>query len=582
MLPHNNKYKVLIAENNPVILKLLSHIFSSEGCDIRLAGDGLQAINALDYFSPDILFTDIIMPKLGGDELCRIVRRNQKLKDIFIVIYSDIAYEDEKYILDLDADLYIAKGSYDTVINHIHHVLDQFRSGKRRERVLHGTENLHSRAITKELLLSRRHYHAIMENIAEAVVEMDSTGQIVQANMAAQELLVRDLTALLSSHLTDYLNGPGVNRIKQWFTSLSTGESTQYRSSHEAPLLAGQHQVVLKLVRIAEKDDFFIIAILQDITPHKITEDELVKTVNEFNAVMESIGYGILFMDSDLKARIANRAFRDMWRIPEEFLANNPTLRDIINLNRYNGIYDIPEEKFDHYLDEREATVKKGVDTLEEFHRKDGVVYEYQCVILPDGGRMLTYFDITKHKNTQVQLTNALEEVHELANRDPLTGLPNIRLLQERFFSTLSISQRKGWKAAIMFIDLDGFKAVNDIYGHLTGDMVLKMVAQRLSGTIRKADTVARIGGDEFLIIQTEIYDNVGAARVADKILHQLACPFDLAGNKIQIGASIGIAMYPANGDDIQVLIKKADNAMYQAKNLGRQRYIFATEPLAK
>ena len=119
MLPDNNKYKVLIAENNPVILKLLSHIFSSEGCDIRLAGDGLQAINALDYFSPDILFTDIIMPKLGGDELCRIVRRNQKLKDIFIVIYSDIAYEDEKYIFDLDADLYIAKGSYHTVINHI-------------------------------------------------------------------------------------------------------------------------------------------------------------------------------------------------------------------------------------------------------------------------------------------------------------------------------------------------------------------------------------------------------------------------------------------------------------------------------
>ena len=421
-----------------------------------------------------------------------------------------------------------------------------------------------------------------MENIAEAVVEMDSTGQIVQANMAAQKLLARDLTALLSSHLTDYLNGPGVNRIKQWFTSVSTGESTQYRSSHEAPLLVGQHQVVLKLVRIAEKDDFFIIAILQDITPHKITEDELVKTVNEFNAVMESIGYGILFMDSDLKARIANRAFRDMWRIPEEFLANNPTLRDIINLNRYNDIYDIPEEKFDHYLDEREATVKKGVDTLEEFHRKDGVVYEYQCVILPDGGRMLTYFDITKHKNTQVQLTKALEEVHELANRDPLTGLPNLRLLQERFFSTLSISQRKGWKAAIMFIDLDGFKAVNDIYGHMMGDLVLKMVAQRLAGTVRKADTVARIGGDEFLIIQTEIYDDAAVAHVADKILHQLACPFDLAGNIIQIGASIGIAMYPAKGDDIELLIKKADNAMYQAKNLGRQRYIFATEPLAK
>jgi diguanylate cyclase (GGDEF)-like protein/PAS domain S-box-containing protein len=570
--------KVLIVENNPTIIRLLSHFFEAEGCDIRLAEDGLQAMVALDSFVPDILFTDIIMPKISGDQLCRIIRQTPRFKDIFIVIYSSISLENDEHLFELEADLYLVKGPDSNVKKHIRHVIDQFTSGKRRQDVIHGGDGLHPRTITRELLLSRRHDHTIFENLAEAVIEMDYTGRIIKANRAALELLAHDLSTLLVSRLTDHLAGPDRELVQQWFAQISGQDVPQFRSSYDHPLLIGKHQVLLKLVRIAEKDEFFIIAILQDITAIKETEKRFEKTVYEFDAVMDAIGYGVLFMDSNLQCRIVNRAFRDMWGMPDELFDRNLTFRDLVNFNRYNDIYDVPEEEFDAYLDSCVTAIRKGGNGPGEFRRKDGIVYQYQCVILPDNGRMLTYFDITRHKNTEAQLARALEKVSHLANRDALTGPPNLRLFQERLLSTLSMSKRKGWKAAVMFIDLDGFKNVNDSFGHEAGDKILKMVAQRLLKTVRKADTVARIGGDEFLVIQTEVNDKEAAAHVANKIVQQLAVPFDLEGNEILIGASIGIAMYPAHGDNSRDLIKRADNAMYLTKTFGKCGYSFAPD----
>ena len=569
---------ILIVENNPVITKLLAHFFEAEGCTVQHAEDGLQAVMMLDTFIPEIISTDIIMPKIGGDQLCRIVRSSPKLKDIFIVVYSSIAIEDEKRLFNLDADLYIAKGPEICVQKHVRHVLDQYRSGKRKENILHGAEGLYPRTITKELLMSKYHNSLIFENLAEAVIEMDRGGKIVQANKAAQDLLNYDLPALMGSLLTDHLAGPEFPLVQQWFTENSTEGSLHFHSSYDTPLLIGKSQILMKLVRFSEKRESFNIAILQDITTLKETERKLTETVNEFDAVMESIGHGVLFMDSDLRARIANRAFRKMWNFPDELFGKNSTFRDLIYFNRNRGVYDVPDEDFDSYAEKRVMEVMKGSIGPEEFRRKDGIVYQYQCVVLPDNGRMLTYFDITRHKNTETELEKALTTVSNLANRDALTGLPNLRLFQERFLGTLAISKRKGWKIAIMFVDLDGFKKVNDSLGHEAGDRILRMVAQRLLKTIRKADTVARIGGDEFLIIQTEVENKTTAAHVANKIIQQLSLPFDLEKHEIRIGASIGIALYPEDGDTSKELIKKADKAMYKTKTLGKRGYTFVKD----
>lgn len=571
-------YTVLVAENNPAIEKILTHHLQAEGCEVLSAKNGLEALILLDNHSPDILFTDIIMPKVSGDQLCRIIRKNSKLKDIFIAVHSSATLEDSDQIFDLDAEVYIAKGPAPNIRGHVQHVLKQFAKGKRRNKSIVGRDNLYPREITRELLLARKHYQAIFNNVAEAVIEMDSKGQIIQANKAALKIFAKKTINLLSSNLTDHLQSPERELVGKWIAHYQGNNSLRYSTSYDDPLVINGHSIILILVAIKEQQDYFIIGILQDITQQKITETNLARTIGEFNAVLDTIDYGVLLMDRDLRARIANKAFKELWNIPHGLIAQGMTMEELMQYNRDNNIYDVPNGDFDQYIVDRTSAIRRGAIAPTELKRADGKVFQYQCVELPDGGRMLTYFDITVHKNTELLLAEALTKVNNLANHDPLTGLPNLRLARERMLSAISLSRRKGWKAAIMFVDLDGFKEVNDTYGHETGDLLLKMVADRLTQSLRETDTVARIGGDEFLVIQTEVPHRYAAANVAEKIVKNIRMPFHLEGNEIEIGASIGIAIYPEHGDNSSVLIKKADNAMYYTKKIGKNNYTFTPE----
>ncbi len=440
---------VLLVENNPTITKIISRHLEQEGCEVLTATDGLAALNIIDRSKPDILFTDIIMPKVSGDQLCRIIRRNERLKDLFIAVHSSTAIESKTQILDIDADIYIAKGSKSSLKKHVYHVLDQYKKGVRRSKEVIGSRTLFPREITTELLNARKHFQTIFDNIAEAVVELDETGQIIQANKATEKLLGKDSLSLLSSDFTNFISGSERNDVKKWISGLRKGQSAKYSSSYENPPIINNRKIFLNMVSVEEQDKLFIIVILQD---------------------------------------------------------------------------------------------------------------------------------ITRQKNTEEKLAEALDKVSKLANHDPLTGLPNLRLASERLLSAISMAKRKKMKAAIMFIDLDGFKNVNDSYGHDIGDKLLRMVADRLVGSLRETDTVARIGGDEFLVVQTEVQHRIAAANVAEKIVSKLAKPFLLKQKEICVGVSIGISIYPEHGEESRVLIKKADDAMYYTKRLGKNNYTFTPD----
>ena len=188
-----------------------------------------------------------------------------------------------------------------------------------------------------------------------------------------------------------------------------------------------------------------------------------------------------------------------------------------------------------------------------------------------DGGVVAVRADITELKANE-------DRIRHLAHHDPLTGLPNRRLLEDRMTQAFNGARRYSQFVAVMLVDLDRFKVINDTKGHRVGDAVLQEVARRLRSAIRGADTVARQGGDEFVVVLPELRRGNDAARVATKILSELAHPISVDGDQHQVNASIGIALFPQDGSGPDALIKQADLSMYKAKAAGRGRFEFATQ----
>ena len=190
--------------------------------------------------------------------------------------------------------------------------------------------------------------------------------------------------------------------------------------------------------------------------------------------------------------------------------------------------------------------------------------------VLDQDGRPSQYICLARDIS---ELKKAEENLEQLAYYDPLTGLPNRALFNDRLHQAIVSANRHDTRLAVLFVDLDHFKEVNDTLGHLVGDALLVQVAGRLTQALRDDDTVSRLGGDEFTIILSDIHEPKNVELVADKILHSLHLPFSIGEHKVQIGASVGIALFPDHGADADRLKKNADAAMYQAKEFGRNRY---------
>ncbi len=283
----------------------------------------------------------------------------------------------------------------------------------------------------------------------------------------------------------------------------------------------------------------------------------------EWQATFDSITDSISIHSADYRLIRVNKAYADTFQMKPD---------ELIGRHCYEIVHGTsgPLDNCPHT-----QTLKTGKPVIEEiFEPLLGAYLETSTSpIINRDGEVTGTVHIVKNISERKQLLQKMEEV---STHDFLTGLPNRVLVKDRFDIAVAQADRKGNKLAVMSLDLDRFKLINDSMGHSAGDEVLKAIALRLKDALRSSDTAARMGGDEFLVLLQDIQDREDAIAIADKILVSFKQPFIIEDQKLHVTTSIGIALYPDDSADLESLVKKSDEAMYRAKGLGRNNFQFA------
>jgi len=403
----------------------------------------------------------------------------------------------------------------------------------------------------------------ILDQVHESVITMDLGGFITGWNKGAEQLFGYTSAEALGKHILFLYADPDAEDDSEGFHDafLEHGgrelEVRRRRKSGEVFWASLQ----LSLMRDAEGAPSGLIGYLSDITERIEAE----KTMRLQSRIFEHSEESILITDPDRRILSVNPAFYAMTGYtPEEVIGQTPV---ILRSDKHPP----------HFYDEIWAHVEQDGSWNGEIwtRKKDGDDFpswaSISLVRNRDGG-LINYFsiftDISERKRAE-------EQINFLAYYDSLTGLPNRSLLYKLVDQALVEAQRHRLHGALLFIDLNRFKPINDTLGHGVGDRLLQMVGERLRGAVRKEDVVARIGGDEFVVALFDIARREHAAVVAQKLLSALAPPFHAEGHELNIGAAIGISLYPRDGFDTEPLLRMADIAMYRAKQTGQDGYAF-------
>ena len=265
--------RALVVDNSPVVCQVLRYVLEAEGWTVDIARDGLEALDCIAGRRPDLIVTDLIMPRIDGSKLCAIVRNTPDLCDIFLIVLSGVAMEDDAGTRDLGADVCIAKGTATAMQAHVRAALEKFRAGERRLAGVEGVDGLFPREVIRELLVSNRHRDVVLARMTEGVVELDREGRVVMANGAASELFARPEVQVLGQSLARLLPTECGARVEAWLAALKQGAPLQVLEfDYEEPILLVDRQVTGTLVPVAEEATFFVIGILQDVTRRKELE----------------------------------------------------------------------------------------------------------------------------------------------------------------------------------------------------------------------------------------------------------------------------------------------------------------------
>jgi len=418
--------------------------------------------------------------------------------------------------------------------------------------------------VEENLRESEERYRGLVEASPDAIV-VHQDGIVIFLNNAAMELLgARSVEDIIGTKVARFVHPDYIDMVAERIALITENKGSLPLAEERLLTLDGtafDAEVAGRTVTYGGLPAIQLV--IRNITARKQAEEGLRVASTVFNTTTE----GIMVSDVNNKIKAINPAFTKITGYePDEVVGKSPSMMS-------SGRHDA-----EFYERMWSSLERKGYWEGEIWNRRrDGETFPEWLsitVIRDDEGKVIEYvgvfMDITKRKKDE-------EQILRQANYDSLTGLPSRSLFFDRLNTILAEARRDHSMVALLFIDLDHFKVVNDTMGHVVGDRLLQLAADRLSACVRESDTVARFGGDEFTVILREVIRAEDAALVAEKIIESISEPFVLDGRETFIGASVGITIYPYDADDVTTMLRNADMAMYQAKDQGRNAFHFYT-----
>ncbi len=416
------------------------------------------------------------------------------------------------------------------------------------------------------------HWSALIESLLDPVWLVDATTlHIVAANTAAGNLLGTDAWSLHGRAAAD-LSATAEDIV--FWNEVAAGLTDALLSDTVVRRFDGAIVPVTRRVSRLGTENVLVVT-LRDLSHQRRAEDELETRLAELRATLESSADGILVTDLGGAIRNFNRRFATLWGLPEELL----TQRDDRAVQDWMRRSVVPQgghgddgDGGDDYTRRLNAIMDAALlQTTDVLTLHSGKVIERvtlpQCSRGQPIGRVFSFRDISEK-------LAAKQRIEELSHTDALTGLPNRRLLADRVEFALAMAQRNGQPFALMVLNLDRFKHVNDTLGMGLGDRVLLEVTERIKSCLRNVDTVARLGGDEFVLLVHQA-DAAGAEATARRVLDAMVRPFTLDAQSFTVTCSIGVALCPTDGDSLDELMRRADAAMHRVKDAGRASFRF-------
>ncbi|TDX76170.1 diguanylate cyclase/phosphodiesterase [Neorhizobium sp. R1-B] len=405
----------------------------------------------------------------------------------------------------------------------------------------------------------------ILENMQQGVILLDAdlriviftsrAGELLQApedvievGLSAKEL-AEQIPVLATAPLSDALH-------ESWLTHVQTRSEV---SSHD---ISADGRVILLTTTPMAEGGWMITC--DDISALANIKKDLADQNSRFDAALANMPHGLCMFDAEKKLLLCNAAYARLYDLPQSLTRPGTPLDQILEYRRTAGNEPAQREA---YFDVVVAAAIKGSAASQCVDLVDGRVIKITHNPMENGGYVATHEDVTDS-------VRAEEQIRHMAGHDPMTGLPNRMLLREKLDHQLSLSA-DGKRCAVLCLDLDHFKDVNDTLGHAAGDLLLKAVTDRIKSGLTDDDTIARLGGDEFIVLREDVQDKEGVSYLARRLVDSLGETFNIEGQAVHIGVSIGIAIAPDDGDTADGVLRNADTALYKAKTSGRGTYCF-------